>query len=166
RLAANGLLDASFGSGGRAPLPDGILFASSVRIVPLADGGALVAASGNNGPASIVKLTAAGALDASYGTAGVASVTAAGYQDLAFVGGFADESGFAALAGTFSRLVSCTLACFRSGNDAGVLVLTSTGQLATGYGQAGVAVWDRAESSSDSIDSLYTLPSGASVFAG
>jgi uncharacterized delta-60 repeat protein len=165
RLTDNGALDAAFGTAGRLELPAAVPLGGG-PLVALPNGGALVARTDRGNDSRIFRITPAGTVDPQYGQQGVAVVAVPGYQENAFVAGFADENGAVAFPATLARVVTCPIDCFERGRDAAVVVLTPNGQLATGYGSGGVAVWDRLESSSDQVDAIHTLPTGAVVAAG
>jgi len=165
RLTENGMPDAAFATAGRLQLPPAVPFGDG-PLVALANGGALLARTGRGNDSRIFRITPAGTVDPQYGQQGVAVVAVPGYQENSFVAGFADENGAVAFPATLAHVVTCPIGCFERGRDAAVVVLTPNGQLATGYGNGGVAVWDRLEASSDQIDAIHTLPTGAVVAAG
>jgi uncharacterized delta-60 repeat protein len=87
RYNADGTLDATFGTGGKAVIPASASNDQGAAIALTRDGRILVAGfalAGANENIAVVRLTAAGALDTTFGTNGVATVDIAGGADRAW----------------------------------------------------------------------------------
>ena len=134
RYRANGSLDTTFGSSGRAlrPLP-GLNDAGSQRrgLAVLPDGRFLVVAdsyrsSDNEALVAVARFTAAGALDTAFGSGGVATVPGREAHDIAL-----DDANRILVPGTFPTV---------EGDRIGVARFTSSGGLDATFGDAGVGV--------------------------
>jgi len=87
RYNADGSLDATFGTGGKAVIPASASNDQGAALALKRDGRILVAGfalAGANENIAVVRLTAAGALDTTFGTNGVATVDIAGGADRAW----------------------------------------------------------------------------------
>ena len=136
RTDADGAYDSAFASGGKLQLDFGS--DSTADVLALADGGAAVA-GGNDGNFALLKVTAAGAVDASFGSNGLATADFGGGSRGAVAAFTMDDGGFLLVGGAFA------------GGDyrLGVLRLSAAGQPLSGFGANGKA--------------FYAAPSGWSV---
>lgn len=126
RLTANGALDPTFGTNGVARFDLGGV--DLIEALTLdATGRVVVAGSRDGNDIVVVRLTAAGALDASFGTGGT----------------FAQTSGmFSGLNGVVTDASNAVIAVGLRGSDSMVVKLTSAGALDMTFGTAGVATFD------------------------
>ena len=134
RYRANGSLDTTFGTSGRAlrPLP-GLTDSGSQRrgLAVLPDGRFLVVADAyrtadSEAVVAVARFTAAGALDTGFGSGGVATVVGREAHDIAV-----DDANRILVPGTFPTI---------DGDRVGVARFTPAGVLDSGFGDGGVGV--------------------------
>lgn len=158
RYSADGALDTTFGSGGKATLAvgSGNDFGEAVAIQT--DGKILVAGTAFNGFDNdfvVVRFLSTGAIDPSFGTAGIAWVDIAGAHDFAQAMGLQLDG----------RIVIAGYARVGGTNDFAVARLESDGSADTSFGVGGVAT-AAILSDNDEARAMLIQPNGKIVLAG
>ena len=153
RTDANGVYDGDFASGGKLQLDFGSDAATDVLALP---GGGAVMAGRSDGDFALLKLTAAGAADASFGSSGLAKVDFDSGSDSAVAVFTMDDGGFL-LVGR---------AWVGSKTQLGVLRLNAAGQPLSTFGTNGKAAYVATGWSNLSIRDAVRTTGGKIVVVG
>jgi uncharacterized delta-60 repeat protein len=165
RLTTAGVLDGTFGTGGKQTIDLGSTEDYAYGIAVQADGKIMVGGTSRQADTGVdvaaVRLTASGALDSTFGTGGKQTIDfGSGYDDFAF-GLALDGSGRAVLVGdTFADA---------TGRDLAVARLTTAGQPDATFGSGGRVTTDFTRGLDDQVNgtqSVVIQPDGKIVVVG
>lgn len=155
KLTAAGVLDTTFGTGGKATLNVGANDDSVAGMDVQSDGKILIAGMSND-KATVVRFTAAGGVDTTFGTNGVFS------QHL---GASTSDALFDVKFETGGKIVACGTSAPAGSLDVAILRLTSAGALDTTFNTTGYFV-NNLGSTSDTLRSLVIQADGKYLAGG